>query len=45
MTAWAGAWLAAANALAVWWWSEEKQAVDVCQLVLIVEVYLSVGSS
>ena len=41
----AGTGLAAADALAAWWWLEERQAVDACQFVLIVEVYPPVGSS
>ena len=37
--------VAAMEAHAVRWWLEERQAVHVCQLVLTVEVYSSVGSS
>ena len=40
-----GAWLTAADSLAAQLWLEEMRAVDVCQLVLTVEVYPSVGSS
>ena len=39
------AWVASADALAPRWWLEERQVVDACQLVLMVEVSPSVGSS
>ena len=34
-----------ADTLPAWWWLEESQGVDVCQLMLTVKVYLSVASS
>ena len=46
MTAWeAGTGMAATEALAARWWLEERRAVDLCQLVLTVEVSSYVGSS
>ena len=40
-----GVWAGCCGSLATKCWLEERRAVDVCQLVLVVEVYRSVDRS